>query len=82
MISQEFEFHSPSTVSEAVELLAANAEDGKVLAGGMSLVPAMNLGIAHQRSDRVRIVDSQKPYESAAGEILSAAHELIRLRCP
>jgi carbon-monoxide dehydrogenase medium subunit len=46
MISQEFEFHAPSTVAEAVELLAANAEDGKVLAGGMSLVPAMNLGIA------------------------------------
>ena len=46
MISQEFEFHAPSTVVEAVGLLAANAEDGKVLAGGMSLVPAMNLGIA------------------------------------
>jgi aerobic carbon-monoxide dehydrogenase medium subunit len=46
MISQEFEFHAPSTVSEAVELLAANADDGKALAGGMSLVPAMNLGIA------------------------------------
>jgi carbon-monoxide dehydrogenase medium subunit len=46
MISQEFEFHAPSTVAEAVGLLAANAEDGKVLAGGMSLVPAMNLGIA------------------------------------
>jgi carbon-monoxide dehydrogenase medium subunit len=46
MISQEFEFHAPSTVAEVVELLAANPEDGKVLAGGMSLVPAMNLGIA------------------------------------
>jgi carbon-monoxide dehydrogenase medium subunit len=46
MISQEFEFHAPSTVAEAVELVVANAEDGKVLAGGMSLVPAMNLGIA------------------------------------
>ena len=46
MISQEFEFYAPSTVAEAVELLAANAADGKALAGGMSLVPAMNLGIA------------------------------------
>ena len=46
MISQEFAFHAPPTVAEAVELLAANAEDGKALAGGMSLVPAMNLGIA------------------------------------
>jgi carbon-monoxide dehydrogenase medium subunit len=46
MISQEFEFHAPPTVAEAVALLAANKDDGKALAGGMSLVPAMNLGIA------------------------------------
>jgi carbon-monoxide dehydrogenase medium subunit len=46
MISQEFEFHAPPTVAEALTLLAANAADGKALAGGMSLVPAMNLGIA------------------------------------
>jgi aerobic carbon-monoxide dehydrogenase medium subunit len=46
MISQEFDFHAPPTVAEAVALLAANKEDGKALAGGMSLVPAMNLGIA------------------------------------
>lgn len=46
MITQEFQFHAPSTISDAVALLAANAEDGKALAGGMSLVPAMNLGIA------------------------------------
>jgi aerobic carbon-monoxide dehydrogenase medium subunit len=45
MISQEFDFHAPSTVTEAVELLAAN-DDAKALAGGMSLVPAMNLGIS------------------------------------
>jgi carbon-monoxide dehydrogenase medium subunit len=46
MISQEFEFHAPPTLAEAITLLAANADDGKALAGGMSLVPAMNLGIA------------------------------------
>jgi carbon-monoxide dehydrogenase medium subunit len=46
VISQEFEFHSPTSVAEAIDLLAANADDGKALAGGMSLVPAMNLGIA------------------------------------
>jgi CO/xanthine dehydrogenase FAD-binding subunit len=46
MISQEFEFHAPSTLADAVELLAENSADGKALAGGMSLVPAMNLGIA------------------------------------
>jgi carbon-monoxide dehydrogenase medium subunit len=46
MISQELEFHAPTTVQEAVALLGRHSADGKVLAGGMSLVPAMNLGIA------------------------------------
>jgi carbon-monoxide dehydrogenase medium subunit len=46
VISQELEFHAPTSVADAVGLLAANADEGKVLAGGMSLVPAMNLGIA------------------------------------
>src|SRR5262249_49922075 len=46
MISQELDFYAPTTLSEALDVLAANAEDGKPLAGGMSLVPAMNLGIA------------------------------------
>jgi carbon-monoxide dehydrogenase medium subunit len=46
VITQEFEFHAPADVSAAVELLAPHGIDGKVLAGGMSLVPAMNLGVA------------------------------------
>jgi dTMP kinase len=40
------------------------------------------LAIAKAEPHRVRIVDSQQPYENAAAEILSAAHELIRVRCP
>jgi carbon-monoxide dehydrogenase medium subunit len=46
MISQEFEFRAPASVAEAVAALAAAGDDAKVLAGGMSLVPAMNLGIS------------------------------------
>src|SRR5262249_11310585 len=45
MISGEFDFHAPTNVAEALELLGQDP-DGKALAGGMSLVPAMNLGIA------------------------------------
>jgi carbon-monoxide dehydrogenase medium subunit len=45
VISQEFDFHAPATVAGAVELLGQDP-DGKALAGGMSLVPAMNLGLA------------------------------------
>lgn len=45
MLSHEFAFHAPTTLDEAIELLGAHAETAKVLAGGMSMVPAMNLGI-------------------------------------
>ena len=37
-----FEYHSPQTVAEAVELLSA-LEDAKVLAGGQSLIPILAL---------------------------------------
>jgi carbon-monoxide dehydrogenase medium subunit len=40
-----FEYHAPATLEEAVGLLAAN-DDAKVLAGGQSLVPLMNMRLA------------------------------------
>ena len=43
MISQEFEFHAPKQLSEALNLLQRYGDDAKVLAGGMSLVPLMTL---------------------------------------
>jgi CO/xanthine dehydrogenase FAD-binding subunit len=42
----DFDLHRPGTVEEALELLAAFGEDGKVLAGGQSLVPLMNFRLA------------------------------------
>jgi aerobic carbon-monoxide dehydrogenase medium subunit len=42
-----FEYHAPTTVDEALELLARYDDgDAKVLAGGMSLIPVMKLRIA------------------------------------
>jgi aerobic carbon-monoxide dehydrogenase medium subunit len=42
-----FRYHAPATVEEAVRLLAAVApEDGRVLAGGQSLVPTMAFRLA------------------------------------
>jgi carbon-monoxide dehydrogenase medium subunit len=42
-----FEYHAPHTVEEAVALLAAVAPfDGRVLAGGQTLVPAMAMRLA------------------------------------
>jgi len=41
-----FDYFAPRTVDHAFDLLAKHGEDGKVLAGGQSLVPAMNFRLA------------------------------------
>ena len=40
-----FEYHVPSSVEQALELLHEYGDDAKILAGGQSLVPAMNFRI-------------------------------------
>ena len=45
MIAANFDYESPHTLSEALELLASR-EDAKILAGGHSLLPAMKLRLA------------------------------------
>ena len=42
-----FDYHDPATVEEALDLLAVHGDDGKVLAGGQSLVPLLNFQLAH-----------------------------------
>jgi CO/xanthine dehydrogenase FAD-binding subunit len=42
----DFHLHQPATVSDAVTLLAEHVNDGKVLAGGQSLVPMLNFRLA------------------------------------
>ena len=42
----DFEYHAPRTVDELLALLAAHREEGKILAGGQSLVPVMNFRLA------------------------------------
>lgn len=45
MIPGSFEYHSPATLKEAIDLLRSR-EDAKILAGGQSLVPLMKLRLA------------------------------------
>ena len=49
MYPAEFEYFSPRTVDEALELLTRYGEDAKILAGGQSLLPMMKLRIAGPR---------------------------------
>ncbi|MSO42017.1 MAG: xanthine dehydrogenase family protein subunit M [Solirubrobacterales bacterium] len=41
-----FDYHDPETVEEALDLLAEHGDEGKLLAGGQSLVPLLNFRLA------------------------------------
>ena len=41
-----FAYHRPTSLDEAIALLARYGSDGRILAGGQSLVPALNMRLA------------------------------------
>ena len=43
----QFDYEAPTTVSEALELLAEHEDDASVLAGGQSLIPLLALRLAY-----------------------------------
>ncbi len=53
MVPSKFAYHRPSTVKEAIELLAAHGDDSKILSGGHSLVPVLKLRL----NDPEHIID-------------------------
>ena len=57
---KDFSYYKPSTVSEAVALLAASGEN-RPLSGGMTLLPTMKMRLCvanrHRRSGRVARAD-------------------------
>ncbi|HUG49681.1 MAG TPA: xanthine dehydrogenase family protein subunit M [Terrimesophilobacter sp.] len=46
MIPVAFDYAAPTSVSEALTLLAEAGDDGKILAGGQSLIPVLKLRLA------------------------------------
>ncbi len=46
MIPAQFDYVAPTSLAEAVSLLAAHQDEAKILAGGHSLIPAMKLRLA------------------------------------
>jgi carbon-monoxide dehydrogenase medium subunit len=46
MIPAPFDYHAPTTLEQAVQLLASSGDDVKVLAGGQSLIPVLRLRLA------------------------------------
>ena len=45
-----FEYHRPTSLDETFDLLDRYGDDGRILAGGQSLVPALNLRLASPRA--------------------------------
>jgi 2-furoyl-CoA dehydrogenase FAD binding subunit len=42
----KFEYYKPATLDEALDLLEEAGDEGKIIAGGQSLVPIMNMRLA------------------------------------
>jgi len=82
MIPGAFNYHRPSSVADAVKLLAQFGDDGRVLAGGHSLIPMMKLRLATPANlvDLAGIADL-KGIRSDGGDIVIGAmttqHDLI-----
>jgi carbon-monoxide dehydrogenase medium subunit len=92
MIPAAFDYHAPTTVAEAVGLLARHGEDAKVLSGGQSLIPMMKLRLAAPRHlvdinripglDHVREADGALRIGALAREADLEAADLVRARYP
>jgi carbon-monoxide dehydrogenase medium subunit len=90
MIAQNFEYESPTTIKDALNLLSTG--DTKVLAGGMSLIPMMKLRLAapERLVDLSRIPGLTGITEKGGSIVIGAMtthHEvedsaLLRAKCP
>jgi carbon-monoxide dehydrogenase medium subunit len=67
-----FAYHAPQSLDEALELLAGHGDDSKLLAGGQSLVPAMNFRLARPAV----LIDINR---IAVLDFLASEHGLLRI---
>jgi CO/xanthine dehydrogenase FAD-binding subunit len=69
-----FTYHAPSTIDQATALLGNLADDATLLAGGQSLIPLMNLGLARPNNviDLAGIASLQDLTSTEAGVVIGA----------
>jgi len=91
MVAPAFDYVAARSYDEAVRLLAAGGDDAKILAGGQSLMPMLNLRLAHP--DLLIDINQadQRPPSVADGVLRLPAltrhrtlleHDLVRRGCP
>ncbi len=92
MYPAQFEYHTPSTLQEAISLLSRLKDDAKLLAGGHSLIPMMKLRLAKPAHlIDLRKVPGLSGIREEAGAIVIGAltthyqlesSTLLRQKCP
>jgi carbon-monoxide dehydrogenase medium subunit len=74
-----FEYHAPATLDEALALVERYGDDGRVIAGGQSLVPMMNLRLS--RTEHLVDINSIRGLDAIeVGEDEVAVGALVRHR--
>ena len=86
----DFDYHRPTTIDEAVELLSGS-EDARALAGGHSLLPLMKLRLAEPRTivdlgrisglDQIEDDGDASKIGALATHAAVAASDVVRSRC-
>jgi aerobic carbon-monoxide dehydrogenase medium subunit len=92
MIPESFEYHAPKTLAEASQLVAQLGAEGKILAGGHSLVPMMRLRLAAPkhlidigRLAELRSIaeqDNQVTIGALTTHFQIESSELLKQKCP
>ena len=91
MVAPAFEYVAAGSYAEAVRLLADGGPEAMILAGGQSLMPMLNLRLAHpELLVDINLADGRQP--SVADGVLQLPaltrhrvlleHELVRRHCP
>jgi aerobic carbon-monoxide dehydrogenase medium subunit len=91
MVAPAFEYVAAASYDEAVRLLAENGDEAKILAGGQSLMPMLNLRLAHpELLIDINPADQREPSATEGLLRLPALtrhrvlleHDLVRQHCP
>lgn len=92
MIPEPFEYHVPETLAEASRLVTQFGSEGKVLAGGHSLVPMMKLRLAAPKHlidigriaelDYIRKDDGKVLVGALTTHFQIESSELLKTKCP
>ena len=91
MVAPAFDYVAADSYDEAVRLLADRGEEAKILAGGQSLMPMLNLRLARpELLIDINLADQRPP--SRTGDLLRLPaltrhrvlleHDLVRQHCP